>query len=196
MEATRKFRYWPNLSQFGMLAFLVSLTMFFGSLILSYAFVLPANVGADIQVPGTLWLSTALIASSAAALATARWHIRRGRLRGYRLYLSLALVLALTFLVSQVTACVQLANQGAFAALAGMQRGNVFYIFVGFHAFHVIGGVVALIGLLVSVRGWVDAPEQSLRKQRNRDSIVGMYWNFVAVSWGVLFALLLYWTAP
>jgi cytochrome c oxidase subunit 3 len=194
MEAISKFRYWPNLPQFGMLAFLVSLTMFFGSLILSYAFVLPENVGALVHVPATLWLSSVLICLSAAALATARWHIRRAHLDRYRLWLAFAIALALAFLVSQFAACVILERQGSFEALAGLQRGNVFYIFAGFHGLHVFGGVAALVGLLLGVRGWSDAEEQALRRQRNRASIVAMYWNFVAGSWGVLFALLLYWT--
>ena len=193
--ADSKFRYWPNLPQFGMLAFLASLTMFFGSLIFSYAWVLPANAGALIRVPATLWLSTVLISASAATLVTARWHIRRAHLHQYRLWLVATIALALAFLASQFWACVVLQRQGAFEALAGYQRGNVFYIFAGFHGLHLVGGIAALAALLIRVRGWTDAPEQALRRQRNLASIVAMYWNFVAISWGVLFALLLYWTS-
>ena len=194
MEAIRKFRYWPNLPQLGMLAFLASLTMFFGSLILSYAMVMPDNAGERIAIPIALWLSTCLIAASAAGLATARWHLRRAHLAHYRHWLIMTIVAALSFLISQFSACLVLYRQGAFAALAGMQRGNVFYIFTGFHALHVFGGVGALIALFVSARGLSDADESPLRRQRGRAGLVAMYWNFVALSWGVLFALLLYWT--
>ncbi|MBY0504262.1 MAG: cytochrome c oxidase subunit 3 [Bryobacteraceae bacterium] len=193
-DAIGKFRYWPNLPQFGMLAFLASLTMFFGSLILSYAFVLPANIGAQVRVPGTLWLSTLLIAASAGTLGGARWFIRRARVSEYRMLLGLTIALALGFLVSQFWACVLLEREGAFEALAGLQRGNVFYIFAGFHGLHLFGGIAALATLLLRVRRWSEETEQALRRQRNLDSLVAMYWNFVAVSWGVLFALLLYWT--
>lgn len=195
MESVSKFRYWPNLPQFGMLAFLASLTMFFGSLIFSYAWVLPENAGALVKVPLTLWLSTLLIAVSAATLAAARWWIRRANLARYRLWLLLTIALAVGFLASQFWACVVLERQGAFEALAGLQRGNVFYVFAGFHGLHLFGGIAALAALLMGVRGWTDAFEQDLRRQRNRASIVAMYWNFVAVSWAVLFALLLYWTS-
>lgn len=193
-EAIRKFRYWPNVPQLGMLAFLASLTMFFGSLIFSYAWVLPENAGARIEVPPTLWFSTLLIAASAATLAWARWSIRRARLARYRQWIVVTMALALGFLASQFWACVVLERQGAFEALAGLQRGNVFYVFAGFHGLHLLGGIAALTALLVGVRGWLDAEEQALRRQRNRASIVAMYWNFVAISWGVLFGLLLYWT--
>ncbi len=193
-ETIGKFRYWPNLPQIGMLAFLASLTMFFGSLIFSYAWVLPANVGAQIQVPPLLWLSTLLIAASAGTLAAARWWIRRALLPHYRQSLIATIALALSFLASQFWSCLILQRQGAFEALAGLQRGNVFYVFAGFHGLHLIGGIAALASLLWTVRGWADAGEQALRRQRNRASIVAMYWNFVAISWGVLFALLLYWT--
>jgi cytochrome c oxidase subunit 3 len=197
VEAIRKFRYWPNLPQLGMLAFLVSLTMFFGSLILSYVMVMPENAGLGIAVPPALWLSTVLIAASATALAAARWHIRRAHLQRYRHWLAFTIVLAIAFLASQFAACINLYRQGAFAPLAGMQSGNAFYIFTGFHGLHVFGGVGALAALLLSVRGWaVDAEEQALRRQRNRAGIVAMYWNFVAISWGVLFVFLLYWTRP
>ncbi len=195
MENVYRFRYWPNLPQFGMLAFLASLTMFFGSLIFSYAWVLPENVGAQVKVPLTLWLSTLLIAVSAGTLAAARWWIRRAEVSRYRLCLFITIGLAVGFLVSQFWACVLLERQGAFEALAGMQRGNVFYVFAGFHGLHLFGGIAALAALLFGVRGWGDASEQDLRRQRNRASIVAMYWNFVAISWGVLFALLLYWTS-
>ena len=193
-ETIGKFRYWPNLPQLGMLAFLASLTMFFGSLIFSYAWVLPDNAGAQIQVPPLLWLSTLLIAASAGTLAAARWWIRRALLPNYRHWLIATIALALSFLASQFSACLTLQRQGAFEALAGFQRGNVFYVFAGFHGLHLIGGIAALASLLWSVHGWNDAQEQALRRQRNRASIVAMYWNFVAISWGVLFALLLYWT--
>ena len=193
-EAIRKYRYWPNLPQIGMLAFLASLTMFFGSLIFSYAWVLPANVGAQIKVPPLLWLSTLLIAASAGTLAAARWWIRRAFLPKYRQWLIVTIGLAVSFLASQFWSCLILARQGAFETLAGFQRGNVFYVFAGFHGLHLIGGIAALASLLWSVHGWNDAQEQALRRQRNRASIVAMYWNFVAISWGVLFALLLYWT--
>ena len=194
VEPLGKYRYWPNLPQFGMLAFLASLTMFFGSLIFSYAWVLPANIGAQVQVPFTLWLSTVLIAGSAVTLVIARWYIRRARLAQYRLWLGLTIGLALAFLASQFWACVILERQGAFEALAGYQRGNVFYIFAGFHGLHLFGGIAALGVLVIRVIGWVNADEQALRRQRNLASIVAMYWNFVAFSWGFLFALLLYWT--
>ena len=193
-EAIGKFRYWPNLPQLGMLAFLASLTMFFGSLIFSYAWVLPDNVGAQIQVPPLLWLSTLLIAASAGTLAAARWWIRRALLPKYRHWLIVTIGLAFSFLATQFWSCLILGRQGAFEALAGFQRGNVFYVFVGFHGLHLIGGIAALASLLWTVRGWTDAGEQALRRQRSRASIVAMYWNFVAISWGVLFALLLYWT--
>lgn len=196
MEGIQKFRYWPNLPQFGMLAFLASLTMFFGSLIFSYAWVLPENVGALIRVPPALWLSTLLISASSATLAAARWHIRRARLSRYRQLVLVTVALASAFLASQFFACLELERQGAFEALAGLQRGNVFYVFAGFHGLHVFGGVAALVSLWFGVNGWLDAEEQALRKQRNRASIVAMYWNFVAASWGVLFGLLLYWTRP
>ena len=195
-ETIGKFRYWPNLPQLGMLAFLASLTMFFGSLIFSYAWVLPDNAGAQIQVPPLLWLSTLLIAASAGTLATARWWIRRALLPKYRHWLIVTIGLALSFLASQFWSCIILERQGAFEALAGFQRGNVFYVFAGFHGLHLIGGIAALASLLWTVRGWANVEEQALRRQRNRASIVAMYWNFVAISWGVLFALLRYWTHP
>ena len=195
-ETIGKFRYWPNLPQLGMLAFLASLTMFFGSLIFSYAWVLPDNAGAQIQVPPLLWLSTLLIAASAGTLATARWWIRRALLPKYRHWLIVTIGLALSFLASQFWSCIILERQGAFEALAGFQRGNVFYVFAGFHGLHLIGGIAALASLLWTVRGWANVEEQALRRQRNRASIVAMSWNFVAISWGVLFALLRYWTHP
>lgn len=191
----KAFRYWPSLPQLGMLAFLASLTFFFGALIIAYVWILsglPADSSQQrILIPAALWASTVILIASGITLAGARYAIRRGRIASYRRGVVITAILGLAFLASQAIACRDLFEQGVF--VAANPRGNVFYTFTGFHALHLFGGLGALALLVRGSLGLVSDEESPLRRARNRAGIIAMYWNFVVVSWLVMFALLWWW---
>lgn len=190
----RPFRYWPSLPQLGMLWFLAGLTFFFGAIILAYWF----RFGDEappfaVRVPSTLWLSTAVLALSGLSLGAGRYAIRRGQINGYRAWVAATVILGGAFLLSQFAACRDLALQGLFT---GSPFVNVVYVFAAFHALHLFGGIAALVYLMQGAAALVDGEEQPIRKNRNRASVVALYWNFVIVSWAVMFALVLWWLRP
>lgn len=192
-EPKNGFRFWPSLPQVGMIAFLASLTFFFGSLIFAYAWILWGKpLDMKIEIPAALWWSSAILVASGVTLAAGRYAIRRGRVPVYRQWVAATALLGLCFLASQLLACRDLLSQGVF--VTANPRGNVFYTFTAFHALHLFGGLGALILLVRGSLGLVDDQgEQPLRRARNRAGLIAMYWNFVVVSWLVLFALLWFW---
>lgn len=192
LELPVKFRYWPNRPQFGMLAFLASLTMFFASLALAYWWVLDGRERLQtIQIPRALWTSTWLLCASGFVLALARWAIRRAKLGAYRLLTLAATALGGGFLVSQLMASLDLAAQGLY--VTANPHGSMFYVFSGFHALHLVGGLAGLGWVVAEAFRLEDGEESPLRRARSRAQLVAYYWNFVVVSWLVLFALLLRW---
>lgn len=190
-----KFRLFPNRNQFGMLVFLVSLTIFFASLIFAYWWVMSDRIILQtVQAPAALRWSTVLLCASGITLGWGRWSILRARLAEYRALVAATGVLGVGFLVSQAWACWDLAEQGLY--VVGNPRGSMFYTFTGFHAFHLVGGLTAIAVLIWNASRLRDGEETPLRRNRTQAEMVAYYWNFVIVSWLVLYALLLAWAKP
>jgi cytochrome c oxidase subunit 3 len=61
--------------------------------------------------------------------------------------------------------------------------GSVFYLTTGFHALHVIGGLVAFVYLLIRSTMGRFTPAQATAA-----IVVSYYWHFVDVVWVGLFA--------
>ena len=61
--------------------------------------------------------------------------------------------------------------------------GSVFYLTTGFHALHVIGGLVAFVFLLIRSTMGRFTPAQATAA-----IVVSYYWHFVDVVWVGLFA--------
>lgn len=189
-----KFRLFPNRNQFGMLAFLLSLTIFFASLIFAYWWILQGRVALQqVTVPVALRWSTMILCASGFTLAWARWSMRRARLTEYRALAVATALLGVGFLISQAMACLDLERQGLY--LIGNPHGSMFYTFTGFHALHLFGGLAALGFLVWNAGRLQDGEETPMRRNRTQAEMVAYYWNFVIVSWVVLYALLLAWSA-
>ncbi|MBI3281844.1 MAG: cytochrome c oxidase subunit 3 [Acidobacteria bacterium] len=185
-------RFHFHVYQFGMAVFLVSLTAFFGALMIAYGLRLRTAPGVAVHVPRTLWLSTLLIAASSAALEASRYCLRRGRLLRHGLWHRGTLWLGASFLLSQAISWADLAAQGVYAR--GSPAGSVFYAFTGIHGVHAAGGLIWLLWLLRRARTLHLGTETDLRKHRYITSAAALYWHFIGVLWWLLFALLLLWT--
>jgi cytochrome c oxidase subunit 3 len=69
----------------------------------------------------------------------------------------------------------------------------MYYVFSGVHAFHLLGGIGALIWLTRKAAALQDGEEQPLRKHRAAARHVASYWHFMGALWLALFVLLLVW---
>jgi cytochrome c oxidase subunit 3 len=157
----------------GMAIFLGALAMMFAALLLAYAIVraqAPAwpPAGTPPLPRGVLACNTLLLVAASVAL-----HRRR---------VGVALALGAAFLVAQALVWRGLAAAGLGPA-SGIY-GSVFFALSGFHALHVLGGLVALAAVWARARraagGGPDAAAPALR-------LVATYWDFVLVVWLVLY---------
>ena len=175
-----------------MIGWIASLVMFFAALILAFAITLyGAEVIEPIVIPQALWISTLVLIGSGATLIAGRYQLRRAKVDSYRTLLYITTALGIAFLFSQAIGAWQLFQQGVYTQ--ANPRGSAFYTFTGIHALHLVGGVGALVYLLRGIRDLTADEEQPLRKARLRAQISARYWNFVVVSWLVLFWFLVQW---
>ncbi len=149
-----------------------------------------------IQLPPLLWLSTALILASSATFEAARRSQQRKESDSYRRWLTLTLLFGLGFLVSQLIVFRRLVARGIY--LSTNPHSAFFYILTGTHGVHLLGGVIALIYLLMKAeRRAAQLAELNERetqlKQRTLSNVIGLYWHFIDGLWIFLFAVLSLW---
>jgi cytochrome c oxidase subunit 3 len=178
----------PGAGRLAMAVFLASLSVLFLASLVAYAVV---RLGAPSWLPpGTtlprvsLLRSTLLLALCSVAIQRGLNAIRRGdgvRL-GRNLYAGLGLATA--FLVSQVDCWMGLFAAGVVHTHS--LYGFAFLMLTGLHALHVLGGVVALIVVVVAAHrraySWA-------RYAGVRHTVT--YWHFLGVVWLVLVGVLL-----
>jgi cytochrome c oxidase subunit 3 len=167
-----------------------SVMMLFAALVSAYIVLASTEGRRLIAIPRLLWLSTALIVASSLTFKGADRSLQQGDGRGYSRWLGLTLVLGLAFLGSQLLAWRQLVVQGIY--LVGNPHSSFFYLLTGVHGVHLLGGILALVYLLLRNRRHVDQRE-ALRKRQTAADVVGIYWHFMDGLWVFLFLLLLLW---
>ena len=137
-------------------------------------------------MPTVLWVSTGLILLSSLTLEGARRLLKRGAYLGFNRLIAVTGLLGVGFLVAQVLAWRQFAQQGIF--LRSNPHSSFFYLFTCLHGLHLVGGLVAIA--YVSLRGWrfnFDA------RQDSAVSATSTYWHFMDVLWVYLFILIFFW---
>ena len=134
-------------------------------------------------LPPVLWVNTAILLASSAAMELARAGGRRGRLDAVRQGLAATAVLGTAFLAGQVIAWRQLVATGV--GLASSAHSAFFYLLTGTHGLHLVGGIAGLGYALWRVRRAASAASAG--------GIVGpvaLYWHFVDGLWLYVFFIL------
>jgi len=135
------------------------------------------------HLPGTLWVSTVIIAVSSLTMHVAVRAAREDRRRALHAGMILTTLLGVLFLVSQTL------NWFSLVAASLTAKTNLygftFYLLTGLHAAHVVGGVIPLA--VVSSRALAGRYSAAYHPGVE---YVAIYWHFLAVVWVVLFTLL------
>ncbi len=174
----------PNRYYTGIALGIVSILMFF--MALASAFLVRRGTSGDwipVHLPAVLWLNTLALIASSVTLERARRSLSRLDVSGFRKLWALTTGLGALFLIGQLVAWRQLVAQGVF--MASNPASSFFYIFTAAHGVHLLGGVGALVYVLV-------------RKFDNNRSIAlptaaevaSYYWHFMDGLWVFLLALL------
>jgi cytochrome c oxidase subunit III len=168
----------PGLYRIGLIAVCVAIFVFFFALALAYYWrASHPPFWKPIELPGTLWVSTALILASSVTFEIGRRIFRRGMWRAASHLFVATACLGFGFLAAQITAWRQLEQQGLF--LSKNPHSSFFYLFTGLHGAHLLGGLVALFVVV-------------LGKSKGRElvDVVCYYWHFLGILWLALFEIL------
>jgi len=167
----------------GMLLFIGSEIMLFGSFFTAYFFVRVVNHDSW-PAPGThlpvfvAGINTAILVTSSFTMHWALTSIKRGNRYGLQAGLVLTFLMGLTFLLTQI---LEYARIG-FAPKDGAQP-TIFFCLTGLHGAHVFVGLTLLLFATIrSFRGHFTA------EHHHGVEIPGIYWHFVDVMWIVVYA--------
>ncbi|MDX2034033.1 MAG: cytochrome c oxidase subunit 3 [Blastocatellia bacterium] len=163
---------------------LISVAMLFLSLASAYIFLRVDTQ--PIVTPSAFWPSTAAILGSSATLELARRGLRQRDEDRFKRWMRATMLLGGIFLLSQLVAWRQLVDAG-FYVNRNLHVGLA-YIFTGLHAAHLLGGIGALIYVMLKpVRRWT-----SIRRRVSVD-MTALYWHFIGGIWVLLLALVFLW---
>lgn len=154
------------------------------------AMVVRQSSGADwqaIHLPPILYLNTLLLLASSATFEVGRRRLEAGRagagVAGAGTgWLHLTLVLGLCFIAGQLVAWRDLAAQGLY--IATTPNSGFFYVLTALHGLHLLGGIGALVYLVMRVRASAGPAPVSVA------GAVGLYWHFMDVLWLYLLLVL------
>ena len=141
---------------------------------------------ASMPKPPILFLNTAILLLSSAAIEMARRALKTGARSRFNIWWTAATALGFLFLAGQTLAWLQLKNAGVFVATN--PSSSFFYVLTAAHAFHLLGGVGAL--------AYVDV--QALRlslgpAKRTAIDISAIFWHFLDGIWLYLMVLFYVW---
>ncbi|HKN59701.1 MAG TPA: heme-copper oxidase subunit III [Candidatus Acidoferrales bacterium] len=168
----------------GMTIGLGGILMFFMALVSAYIVRkgMPNSGWVPLPVfPRILWLNTLILVASSFTIARSRRLFRADDQPGFRHWWGVTTILGIFFLVGQVIAWRQMVHAGVF--LATNPSSSFFYVFTAAHGLHLLGGVLALLSVLVR-------PTHRLTRGTATE-VVAMYWHFMDGLWVFLFLLLI-----
>jgi cytochrome c oxidase subunit 3 len=162
---------------------IISILMFFT--VLTIAYLLRRGSGSDwirLRLPAVLWANTAVLLASSWTMELARRRLKNSNLNGFRNWWQVTTALGLFFLAGQVVAWKQLVSEGVYVATNA--ASGFFYIFTAAHGLHLLGGVCAL--LYVLMRNFDNAKiSRAIAAE-----VSSYYWHFLDGLWIFLVALL------
>jgi cytochrome c oxidase subunit III len=172
----------------GMLLFISSELMFFGSLFGAYFTVRATS--SSWPPPGSPGLAVARTALFSVLLLSSSATIQRGVVAGRRndraglvRWLFVTIVLGVAFLSGQAWEYAQLSADGF--TISTSVYGASFFSLTGFHALHVLAGLCAIALIAAAARSQGYGPHRL-----GPVEAVSYYWHFVDVVWVLLFAII------
>jgi cytochrome c oxidase subunit 3 len=187
MEKTASISHRPRqgTAKIALYVVLASETIFFGTLLSAYFFLrasLPIWPLGPITVTRLIGpaANTLLLLISALTMYLGLRAIRQNRPESLKAWLSLTLSIGLIFVAGQV---LEFTRSGM--KITDQAFGGVFFTLMGFHAVHVIAGVVMLVLLL-----WRTFQGDFTARRYIAIQVGAWFWYFIVAVWVVLFSAL------
>jgi cytochrome c oxidase subunit 3 len=134
-----------------------------------------------LDIPYAVFFTIVLVLSS----VTCQFGVfaaEQGNVYGLRRWFTITFAMGLTFVLGQANEYRMLVVDH-HTTISSSTYGSVFFLATGFHALHVIGGLIAFIFLLIRSTMGRFTPAQATSA-----IVVSYYWHFVDVVWVGLFA--------
>jgi len=168
-------------AEVGMICFLASEVAFFGTLIMAYVIFLRHGDGgptpANTLSLGLVVLNTIALIVSSVTLHFAEKALHCGKRGTFHILWGITILLGISFVGGTLFEWKGLIHDKGLTIGRNM-FGTTFYTLVGFHAFHVTMGVVALTAVFfITIKNNVTVPV----------TLIGWYWHFVDVVWIIVF---------
>jgi cytochrome c oxidase subunit III len=171
----------------GMWIFLASEVMFFSGFFTAFIILRNANLAAFAKGATELsWplacLNTVVLILSSLTMAMSIMSLEKGDNAKFRLYMFVTFLCACTFLVVKYIEYTSKFSHHIYPSTSTFFA--LYFIMTGFHAMHVIGGMIPIGWMLTrsfSNKGYTDY---------GRVEILGLYWHFVDLVWIFLFPIL------
>ncbi len=172
----------------GMASLIFMESAFFGTFLVTYLYYIGKSPDGpqplDCLELGPVTVNSVCLFASSATVVFAVKALARGAVAAFRTWLLITILLGLEFIVGTGLEWNTLINEKGLT-IASNAFGTNYYSLVGFHAFHVIIGLLILIGILVlSLTGCIDP-----RRDHARIDVATWYWHFVDAVWIFVFAL-------
>jgi cytochrome c oxidase subunit 3 len=139
-----------------------------------------------VHYPPILFLNTAILLASSLVLDISRRALKSGDRGKFNFWWSVATALGVLFLAGQAAAWYQLKQAGVY--ISTNPASSFFYVLTAAHAFHLIGGVAALL--------YVDVQALRLRlgpAKRTAIDVTAIFWHFLDGLWLFLMVLFYVW---
>jgi cytochrome c oxidase subunit 3/cytochrome o ubiquinol oxidase subunit 3 len=169
----------------GMIAFLTTEAVFFGTLILTYIYYMEQSrpVAAHAFNMAITLASSVCLLSSSFTIHQATKGLDRGELTRFRGWLAFTILLGALFLVGTGLEWADLIGKQGITIATGM-FGSTYFTLIGFHAAHVSMGLSLMtVVLVLAIRGHVTAA------RAKPVEMVSWYWHFVDGVWVVIFSV-------
>lgn len=171
----------------GLFVLLAASTMVFAAF--TSAFVVRRGLSDDwtsMHKPGILWVNTVVLLASSIVLDQSRRALKAKQRTKFNFWWSGGTALGILFLLGQAFAWRQLRDAGVYVSTN--PSSSFFYVLTAAHAFHLLGGVAALV--------YVDVQALRLRlgpAKRTAIDISAIYWHFLDGLWLYLMVLFYVW---
>ncbi len=171
--------------KFGLWIALGSITMMFVALSSAYIVRQASGNWLEFSIPDIFYWNTAVIIVSSVTLHGAYLAFKQGGESIFKGLLFGSLLLGIAFIVMQYVGWLELMEVGV--PLKTNPSGDFVYVISGIHAFHVVGGVVAiLVALIVAYL----QPFRRTQARQLRLELTLTYWHFVDLLWIYLIVFL------
>jgi cytochrome c oxidase subunit 3/cytochrome o ubiquinol oxidase subunit 3 len=174
-------------AQWGVVAFLASEAALFATLITTYLIYLgrdftPPTPREVLSLPLVIATTICLLSSSGTA-HVAEKALHRGNQSGFCFWWGLTILLGVIFLAGTAYEWYEMIHEHGLTISHNL-FGSTYYTLVGFHAFHVTGGVIVMTIILgLALKRQVTSANQT------GVQLVSWYWHFVDVVWVVVFTV-------